>query len=271
MARDPLVASSLEDLRRGLGLAPRLGAAVVPLARSFARDIVAMDAAIGRGGLAAGADVLLPRYSGRVTIVGAGRVPESGPLVVTANHPGTVDTLCLWRLLAARDDVRIIALDREFLHAVPHLAARLLYVERGHGGRGHAGRAALVRRAADHLRAGGALLTFPAGTIEPDPAVRPADAHAALAGWGRSPELFARLVPDAVVLPVGVSGVISTRMLRHPLARLRRSVADRELAAATLQVVRRDRSITPRVVVGEPLRGAEGLTGRLHDAMLGLL
>ena len=266
MPRDPLVASSLDDLRRGLGLAPWLAATVLPLARSFARDMLEMDAAIGRGGLAAGADVVLPRYAGAISFVGLERVPASGPVVVAANHPGTVDAPALWRLLSGRDDVRVIALDRAFLRAVPHLASRLLYVEASNGGR-----VELVRRAADHLRSGGVLLTFPAGAIEPDPALRPCDAVRALGSWGRSVELFVRLAPEAAVLPVGIRGVISARQLRHPLARIRRSVPDRELTAATLQVVRRDRSITPRVAVGEPLAGSAGLSDRLRDAVAGLV
>lgn len=266
LSDDPLVASSWDDLRRGLGVPGWLSRPLLPLARSFAADILAMDAAIGRDGLAAGAEVLLPRYAGRVTIHDGDRVPASGPLVVTANHPGTVDTLALWRLLAVRDDVRIIALDRPFLRAVPHLAGHLLPVAETSGNR-----TALVRRAADHLRAGGTLLTFPAGTIEPDPALRPADAVAALAGWGRSTELFASLAPGTVVLPVAVSGVISRRMLGHPLARLRRSLSARELAAATLQVAARDTSITPVVRVGEPVTGASGLTVRVASTMAALL
>lgn len=224
-----------------------------------------MDAAVGRGGLTAGADLILSRYAGAVTIRGTGRVPDSGPLVVVANHAGTVDAPSLWRLLAVRDDLRIVALDRPFLHAIPHIASRLLYVD----GDAH-GRSGLVRRVADHLRAGGAVLTFPAGGIEPDPALRPDDALSSLATWGASVELLVRLVPGTAVLPVAVSGVISQRMLANPLARRRATPADRELAAATLQVLVRDRSIRPVVSAGEAMRGAPG-TAEIRSAMAGLL
>jgi putative hemolysin len=224
-----------------------------------------MDSAIARGGLAAGADVLLSRYAGTVTIRGAARVPPTGPLVVVANHAGTVDAPALWRLLAVRDDLRIIALDRPFLHALPHLASRLLFVEGG-----APRRSGLVRRVAEHLRSGGAVLTFPAGSIEPDPALRLGDAQDSVATWGQSVELFLRLAPGAAVLPVAVSGVISQRMLLNPLARWRRTAPDRELAAATLQVLVRDRSINPVLAAGEPLRGTPG-AARLRSAMEALL
>ena len=265
--------SATEDLLRGLGLG-RASAVLGGLGRTavgrFVRDVAEMHAAIGRRGLAAGAEVLLPRYAGPVTLHGQDRVPARGPLVVAANHAGTVDAPALWRLLASRDDLRIIALNRPILRAVPHLASRLLHVEPEGGGRGE-----LVRRVAEHLRSGGAVLTFPAGTIEPDPAVRPGDALASLTNWGRSVELFVRLVPDTTVLPVAVSGVISQRMLRHPLARWRATPENRELAAATLQVLVRDRSIRPVLRAGTPLMGdaVSGLPAAmstlLHDAVTG--
>ncbi len=260
--------SAAADLLRGLG-AGRATPALAGLARlavgRFVADLTEMDAAIARGGLAAAADLLLPRYAGNVTIRGGGWVPGNGPLVVVANHAGTVDAPALWRLLAGRDDLRIIALDRPILRALPHLASRLLYVTKDAGGR-----TGLIRRAADHLRSGGAVLTFPAGTIEPDPVLRPADALTSLATWGRGVELFVRLVPETAVLPVAVSGVISPRMLAHPLVRRRRTPEDRELAAATLQVLVHDRSINPVLSAGEPLRGTAD-QGALRSAMAELL
>nr|NLI50923.1 glycerol acyltransferase [Propionibacterium sp.] len=264
--------STLDDALRGLapGLPPLPRAAartaLLGFGRRFRREILDADAAVATGGLPAAADLLLTRYSGPVTVAGAERVPADGPLLAVANHPGTVDTLAVWRALAVRRDLRVIALDRPFLRAIPNIARHLLYVaDDGHQ------RSRLVREAMRHLRGGGALLVFPAGETEPDPAVRPEAALAALAGWSRSPELFARLVPGLPVLPLAVSGVLAERSLRHPVARLRRDPEARELAAATLQVVRADRSLRPRVLVGEPLRGRpDGLTEDLRATMAAL-
>ena len=267
-AANSLRDNSAADLLRGLGAgraAPVLAGVARLAVGRFVTDLTEMDAAIARGGLGAAADVILSRYAGTVTIRGAERVPPSGPLVVVANHAGTVDAMAIWRLLAARDDLRIIALDRALLRALPHIESRLLYVK----GDAHE-RTGLVRRVADHLRSGGAVLTYPAGKIEPDPGLRLADALTSLDTWGNGVELLMRLVPGAAVLPVAVSGVISRRMLRNPLARWRATSADREWAAATLQVLVRDRSINPVLSAGEPLRGALG-TGELRSAMVGLL
>lgn len=265
---DSLRESSAADLLRGLGAgwaAPALAGLARRAVGQFVADVSEMDAAVGRGGFAAAAEVVLPRYAGTVTIRGGGEVPSSGPLVVVSNHAGTVDAPVIWRLLAARDDLRIIALDRPILRAVPNVGARLLSVD----GDAH-GRTGLVRRAAEHLRSGGALLTFPAGTIEPDPQLRFDDALASLATWGQAVELLVRLVPATVVVPVAVSGVISQRMLRNPLARWRATPEDRELAAATLQILVQDRSIHPVLSAGEPLRGPRR-TAEVRSAMVDLL
>jgi hypothetical protein len=56
-------------------------------------------------------------------------------------------------------------------------------------------------------------------------------------------------VPDLTILPAAVSGVISLNALRHPLARMYRSVKQREWVAATLQVMLpryRDTHVTVR-------------------------
>jgi hypothetical protein len=100
---------------------------------------------------------------------------------------------------------------------------------------GSQGRLEPLRAAAAHLRSGGAMLTFPAGKIEPDPAALPG-ALEALEGWIPSIGLFARLVPETQIVPVMVSGVLARESLAHPLTRLRRQRPDRERLAAAIQL-----------------------------------
>lgn len=245
-ARAELNRNALDDLLRGVGLTQRwLRAALSPplsvVTRGFVREVLEMDRLIDAEGFGAAGDLVLRRFSGPVTVEGAARVPAAGPLLVVANHPGTVDIACLWRVLRGRDDVRIVALDRPLLRAVPHLAERLIYV----------GPSGVVRQAADHLRGGGALVTFPAGDIEPDPQLRLGEAVANLETWHESTAALVRLVPGLQVLPVAIGGVISKRWLRRPPASWREDPEARELAAATLQIATRDRSIRPAVVVGD--------------------
>jgi hypothetical protein len=152
----------------------------------------------------------------------------------------------------------VIAADRPFLDALPNTSRHLLTVAEGSGGR-----SGLVRAAARHLRGGRAVLTFPGGMIEPDPAVLPG-AVESLDRWSSSADLFGRLVPDLTVVPVVVSGVISARALRIPLTRLRRRRRDREWLAATLQMlVPVLRNVNIRVEFGNPIyAGDRGEIGK---------
>jgi hypothetical protein len=121
----------------------------------------------------------------------------------------------------------------------------------------------------DHLKSGGALLTFPAGEIEPDPAVLHGALHA-LGRWSSSTATFLRFVPQAAVVPVVVSGVLSAAAQRNPLTRLRRKRKDREWLGAILQIMARTYlsdawRVRVRVDILEPFSPGE-LAGRREEA-----
>jgi hypothetical protein len=131
------------------------------------------------------------------------------------------------------------------------------------------GRFGLVRTATRHLRGGGAALTFPGGKIEPDPAVLPG-AVEALEHWSASVDLFARLVPNLVVVPVIVSGVLSPTALRSPLTYLRRRKEDREWLAATFQMMTPAlRNVTTRIAFGRPVHADGSVGGAVSQVALG--
>jgi 1-acyl-sn-glycerol-3-phosphate acyltransferase len=227
-AEDLVTAFKLDRLRPARGLID--GLARLP-ARRFSRQVARCDQIVATQGLAAAGRYILELFARSVTISGQEYIPAHGPLLVVSNHPGMADAMALWIGLEQRPDLRIIAAERALLRVLPHMRRYLLFVAEQSGSR-----TSLLRQAAGHMRAGGALLTFPAGHIEPDPAVRPG-AIESLACWSGSVALFARLVPDAVIVPVAVGGVISATALRNPLISLFRSQKDRDWAAATLQVL----------------------------------
>jgi 1-acyl-sn-glycerol-3-phosphate acyltransferase len=260
-----LTAINTDDLLDAVGLArwahsqPLWRRLFRPPARRFAEVAREFDAQVAARGLAQGSAWMLQRMSGGLEVLGAPQVPRDGPLCVLANHPGMTDTVALIASLAARPDLRVIALDRPFLRALPAVARQLIFVPEDDA----AGRRAVVRTAVRHLQQGGALLTFPAAGIEPDPAVHgAARALAALEGWSGSYAAFARLVPGTVCLPALVSRVLDPAAQRHPLTRLRRRREDREKLAAALQVaLTRYQRGTVRVAFGAPLRfDPEGAT-----------
>jgi putative hemolysin len=224
-----------------------------PAARQFAHQIATYDQIVGQHGLPTGAEWLLKRYLHQLQVAGHDHVPMSGPLLVLSNHPGMADTAGLF-VGVGRPDLHIVALDRPFLRVLPHTSRQLIYVPQSEGGR-----MAVARAVVGHLRAGRAVLTFPAGEIEPDPAVHgAANAIASLDCWSDSVSLFARRVPETKIVIAIVSGVQSPGAQRNPLTRLRRTQRDRERMAAMLQVlIPAYRGVTARIAFGPPLSAAE--------------
>jgi 1-acyl-sn-glycerol-3-phosphate acyltransferase len=221
-------------------------------ARRFSRQIAEFDRLVGAQGLAAGGRYILNMFARSFEVAGAEHIPPSGPLLICSNHPGMADAMGLWVGLERRADLKIIAAERELLRSVPNTSRYLMYVAPATGGR-----TGLLRAAAAHLVSGGALLTFPAGHIEPDPSVRPGAAES-LETWSSSTALLARLAPDAAILPAAVGGVISASAMRVPLLQLFKTQKERDWAAATLQVlIPGYRDVHTRVAFGPCLRAAD--------------
>jgi hypothetical protein len=130
------------------------------------------DQTVGKEGLIAGGQFILDRFTGQVTVSGADRVPSNGPTIVASNHPGMTDAMAVWTAVA-REDLLIIAAERDLLDHLPNMRRHLIVIQ--------SPGSSAYREALAHLRSGGAVLTFPAGHIEPDAAVRPGavETHAA--------------------------------------------------------------------------------------------
>ena len=221
-------------------------------AKRLARQVATYDEIVGESGLAEGGAWALGRMARRVEVEGQENVPPEGPLLLVANHPGLADALALFATVPRRD-LRVVAAERPFLEALPNTSRRLIRVSEA-----SQRRLGAVRIAARHLRDGGAILTFPGGEIEPDPAVLPG-AVKALERWSESLDLFARLVPGLTVVPAAVSGVLSPTALRNPLTFVRRRPRDREWLAASLQMLTPAlRNVTTRVAFGWPVYAEDG-------------
>lgn len=245
-ADDMLSAFGLGGARRGRWLLESL--ARVP-ARRLARRVEVYDRIVGESGLAKGGAWILERMANRLEVEGRENVPREGPLLLVANHPGLGDAVALFAA-TPRPDLRVVAAKRPLLDALPNTSQYLFTVPEAP----HNGRLGLVRAASRHLRDGGALLTFPGGRIEPDPAVLPG-ATKALELWSGSADFFARLVPGLTVVPAVVGGVLSPVALRNPLTLLRRRTEDRRWLSATLQVLAPAlHGVAPSVEFGRPIQ-----------------
>ena len=235
-------------------------------ARKFAGQMLDFDDAVGRLGLAEAGRQTIHRYV-RSARIFSSPLP-AGPFLALSNHPGMVDTLALFSALN-RPDLKIIAVDRPFLKALPNVSERLFYVTDD-----PSARMALVRQVSGHLRSGGAALTFPAGEIEPDSNVYPG-AVEALDGWTDSVGVFLRMAPETAILPILVRGVLWEKTANHPLTRLKKTREEKEKLAAALQllahVVWDKKPLEVTVQVGKPITVAE-LGGKetkvIHQAVL---
>ena len=239
-----LDALGLADIRRGRHALRRIiRLYTVP----FARTLAAYDAQVGQSGLGAGATTLLERFIGRLEIIGEDYIPASGPILLLANHPGLTDSLALFASIP-RDDLRVMAADRPFLRALPRTSERLVYLpERPEQ------RLSALRTVSAHLRNGGAMLTFPAGAIEPDPWLRP-DSALLLEGWDDRLRVLARIAHDVPIVPAVVHGVLSSAAQRNPITRLRRRQYDQAWLGSVLQTFwQRYQQVTVRVTFGPPL------------------
>jgi 1-acyl-sn-glycerol-3-phosphate acyltransferase len=256
--KDMLESFGLGHVRHGQRL---LAAGCYWPARRFALTVLEFDRRVARDGLHAAAKWGVQQFAAEVELVGKECLPQAGPVLFVSNHPGITDTLALFAALP-RADLHTVAAVRPFLVALDNMTTRLIYVNEE--ANAHLG---VVRSVTQHLRRGGSVLTFPAGKIEPDPAVLPG-AGTALAEWTDSIGLFARLAPQAQIVPLLVSGVFSARSLASPLTRLRRSQKDRERFAAMLQVAApRLYPVHVTVAVGRPLRASELL---MHSSSTGV-
>lgn len=263
---------NLNDLVTSFGwenrpfLARVLGRIFRRAARKFAHQILEFDNAVGEMGLAAAARATLRHYVRDVRLY-TDPLP-AGPILALSNHPGMVDTLALFSAIN-RSDLKIIAEYRPLLKALPHTRKRLYYVTDD-----PTARMALVRQVSGHLRAGGAVLTFPSGQIEPDANVY-SGATEALNGWTDSVGIFARLAPETTILPILVRGVIWNRAARHPLTYIKKTREERETLAAALQllahVILNKKPLNVSIQIGRPITLAElgsKDTKTLHKAVL---
>ncbi|HEY3313474.1 MAG TPA: 1-acyl-sn-glycerol-3-phosphate acyltransferase [Anaerolineales bacterium] len=235
-ANEKLTEINLDDLVSSFGwqdqpLAARLLRIIFrgPSAK-FARMMLAFDTQIGKSSLPDAARIAIQDFALGVQAFGIENVPAQGPVLFLSNHPGMVDTLALFSAIN-RADLRIIALNRPFLLSLSNTSKHLFYVSEDSNERLRA-----VKGAAAHLRSGGAVLTFPAGQIEPDPKVYPG-AEQALHGWTDSAGVFMRFAPETKIVPVLVSGVLWEKAVKFPLVWVKKTQVEREKLGAAFQLL----------------------------------
>lgn len=241
--------------------------------RSVAELGIGLDREVEAGGLINGARWLLPRFVKRHAARGVENIHNDGPLVIASNHPAGIDSVVICAHVE-RPDFKIIIGDIPFFEKLPNVSKHAIYApETGDT----AGRMQAVRESLRHLKAGGALLIFARGGIEPDPDSMP-EPEVEFGHWSRSLEVFLRHVPETQVLVTMASGVIAKASMRNPLTRLRKMRADRQRIAFLTQIARQILAgqelfgLTPRVTFGEVIAGTQqDVLDSIHGAALRVL
>jgi len=243
---DSLTKILLDEFIQALGLRPgRLSRAIIrpffwPPASRFARLGVLFDLYLATGSFPEAARWVLESHRVELRLREAVKIPSSGPLLVTSNHPGGMDCLAL-AVGLGRSDLKIVASGLPFLRSLPEVARHLILVSRV----GAHARMAALRESIRHLEKGGALLIFPRGKVEPDPAFFP-EAELSIENWSPSVRILLDNVPQLRWVMATVSGVVSGKALQHPLARRKRELTERQTLAEFYQIARQ--VMSPRSV-----------------------
>lgn len=235
----------------------------------FSKLAFEFDREVERHGSMNGARWMLRHFVRGHEVAGTDLIPKYGPLLIVSNHPASYDGMVI-SAYVPRPDYKIIVGEIPPYRYLPGVSRYVIFSPPV---KNTFGRMQTIRNAIRHLKNCGALLIFPRGNIEPDPAFMPnADAEFHL--WSRSLEVFLRSVPKTRVLTTAVSGVIARQAFRHPFTWFRKTRADKQRLAFIYQIIRQVLSgkelfgLQPRVTFGELLEGGgyETMLPRIETA-----
>jgi|WetSurSiteA1Bulk_404760.scaffolds.fasta_scaffold01585_6 hypothetical protein len=221
-------------------------------AHRFASLAATFDNYVADFGFREAARRIISKYIQPVEASNVVNIPTEGPLLITSNHPGTIDSLVI-SANVPRPDLKLVATGIPFLQGLRNAAEHLIYTPR----KGVHERMMVVREAVNHLKEGGAVLIFPSGRIDPDPALSPEEATD-LDRWSHSVELMLKQVPQTQVLLTVVSNVVSANWRWNPFVRLMGDELKQRTVAELLQVIQsiilpNINRVAPRVTFSDPL------------------
>jgi len=169
-------------------------------------------------------------FSDGIKVNGKERIPEQGALLIIANHPGLVDALGAL-VVAGRENVKIVAGKRDILRVLPNLRRHFLELDADVNLR-----ASATREIIHLLDQGETVLIFPRGLLEPDPNIRPGTLES-LQEWSRSIGIFLAKVPEAHLVPMLISQVLTEKAWNSWLAQRFRFPKRRHQMAMVVQFV----------------------------------
>jgi hypothetical protein len=165
-----------------------------------------------------------------------------------------------------RNDIKVIVGGMPFLQSLPVGKQYTIMSSR----ESEAVRANVVRSSIRHLEDGGAVLIFPSGSIDPDPAVLPG-AREALENWSRSIAIMLRRVPETRLVSAITSGVLHEKFTHTPLTFLKKDGVGKRRIMEFIQVMRQlllkeQLGLKPLITFDDPVTLSELTGGIKADA-----
>jgi len=188
------------------------------------------DRSVARGGIHHAMQNLRAFFVSDVEVIQKPQIPNHGPLLILTNHPGTYDAVVVSSQIP-RDDLKIVSSSIPFIEKMKVARRHFLFATRD-----TYKRMLVIKNVIDHLKTGGAILIFPGGHIEPEPAFM-LEALGELENWSRAVDIFVRKVPETQIQVGIVSNVLREKSFRNPLTRLRRQLRDRQRIGEFIQVI----------------------------------
>jgi hypothetical protein len=255
---EALTQSIMDEVLRVFKISPEswgrrtFGPALWLPAHRFATLAATFDRCVADYGFREAARRMILKYIRSYEVRNSENIPQEGPLLITSNHPGTIDSLVI-SASVPRPDLKIIATGIPFIEGLRNAADHLIYTPR----KGIHERMMVVRNAIHHLNEGGAVLIFPSGRIDPDPALQPEAAND-FGRWSHSVELMLQQVPQTQVLLTVVSDVLSAKWRWSPLVRIMGDELKQRTVAEFLQVIQSIvfpyiNRVSPRVTFSNPI------------------
>ena len=221
-------------------------------ARRFSEIFAKFDQDVYEHGLSEACRRLLPHFVEGTAAIDSEKVPATGPVLICSNHPGTVDGVSIVAN-TIRDDTKVVVGGMPFLQSLPVAKHATIASSRENYGV----RANVIRSSIRHLENGGAVLIFPSGSIDPDPAILPG-ARESLDNWSKSIAMMLRRVPETRFVPVITSGVLHEKFIRTPLTFLKKDGVGKRRIMEFIQIMRqllfREKlGLRPLITFGESL------------------
>lgn len=183
--------------------------AIAQPALKFCRHLIRVDQLLAAGDFNGALTYALSLFSLGVDHTATAEIPRQGPLLAVANHAGAVDFLAAIACLG-RQDIHIVAGARPLLDHLPQFQKLLLPLDRN-----ALNRMGVTRQIIALLQKGEAILLFPRGILEMDPAMALPESIASIAAWSDSVGLFLKKVPETILQPMVISNALSPTIWKN--------------------------------------------------------